>query len=266
MNPIARPTALRTVFVHRQPPNQHPLPKNVGTVAPNAEMVQLLLGGRGWTRDGDEWHEVTAGDLIWDGPGNENISRSDFENPFSCLAVGFQVSRKEGMGIRRFSRWNDLEEINRLASEVLRMMWNPEFDRSALCDYLYFRFLYQVRLYELSLKTANCPPAVAAVVERIERDYAQPLRLEDLAKESGWSVSHLHSEFRKHTRTPPHRMLMQKRLQSARARLLSSNAPIKQIAQECGFFDLPAFVHAFKAQTGQTPGAFRASHWKQNHP
>ena len=36
---------------------------------------------------------------------------------------------------------------------------------------------------------------IQEVMARIERDFSRPLRIEELAKDAGWSVSHLHNEF-----------------------------------------------------------------------
>lgn len=214
-------------------------------------------------RDGEEWREVTAGDLIWLAPGDPVATRSDPENLHRCLSVEFKVSRPEGMGIRRFSKWTDTEEVERLTIETTRMFWNEKFDRNALRDYLYFRLLYQVRAYELALREPQYPGPVGEVMARIGRDFSRPLRIEELAKEAGWSVSHLHSEFQKHTRSTPHQMLIQKRIHVAKERLLCTSASIKEIAVHCGFFDVAAFAHTFKNHTGQTPGAFRTSRWKR---
>ena len=258
MDPIPNPLALENVQYHRQPTGSHPTPV---TLPPYREHVELVTGGRGWVRDGGEWREVLPGDVIWQAPGDQTIGRSDFENPYRCVAVNFRVSRAKGMGIRRFSKWPDVEAINSLYSESLRLLWHDLFDQNALRDYLFARLLYQVRLYERSLREARYPAPVAAVIARIEGDFAQPLRIEDLAKESGWSVPHLHSEFQKHVQSTPHQVLIQKRLRVARERLASTSEPIKQIAADCGFPDMTAFGRVFKARTGQTPSKFRDYHW-----
>jgi AraC-like DNA-binding protein len=39
--------------------------------------------------------------------------------------------------------------------------------------------------------------------------------------------------------------------------LAQTNAPLADLAQECGFGDLPAMVRAFKHELGVTPGAWR---------
>lgn len=258
MNSIPPPVSLLHLFHHRQPAKSVP---SGDRVKPYIEMVELILEGRAWVRDGEEWREVTAGDLIWESPGDTMIGRADPDNLFRCLAVKFEVSRPEGMGVRRFSKWTDIEEIERLTSESIRMMCNENFDRDALRDYLYFRLLYQVKAYELELLEPSYPEPIRVVISRIERDFSKPLRIEELAKEAGWSVSHLHYEFQKHTQSTPHQKLIQKRIHVAKERLLSTSNSIKEIAVHCGFFDVSAFAHTFKTHTGKTPSAFRTSQY-----
>ena len=258
MNSIPPPVSLLKVFHHRQQPNAVP---SGDVVKPFIELVIVMLDGRGWMHDGEEWREVTAGDLIWLAPGDRNIGRADPENLFRCLAVEFKVSRPEGMGIRRFSKWTNTEEIELLTQESTRRVWNEKFDRNALRDYLYFRFLYQVRAYELALSEPQYPGPVGAVMARIERDFSCPLRIEELAKEAGWSVFHLHNEFQKQTQNTPHQTLIQQRIHVAKERLLCTSDSVKEIAVYCGFFDVAAFANTFKTHTGETPSAFRTSRW-----
>ena len=260
MNSVPPPVSLDIVYLHHQRSGENPVPS---VMEPCRERVEVIISGRAWVREGKGWREVKPGDLLWQAPGDETISRSDFENPYVCFAVEFNVSRPEGMGIRRFSKWTDTEEVERLTIETTRMFWNEKFDRNALRDYLYFRLLYQVRAYELALSEPQYTGPVGAVMDRIERDFSYPLRIEELAKEAGWSVSHLHNEFQKQTQSTPHQILIQKRIRVAKERLLCTADSIKQIAIHCGFFDISAFAHTFKTQTGETPSAFRTSRWNQ---
>lgn len=258
MDPIPHPLTLDNVQYHIQRPGTQPVPI---TVRPYREQVELVTGGRGWVRDGRLWREVTPGDVIWHAPGDQTIGRSDPDHPYSCVAVIFGVSRARGMGIRRFSKWPDPGAISALYREAAALLWNELFDQNALRDYLYARLLHRVRLYERSLKEARYPAPVAVVIARIERDFARPLRIGDLARESGWSVPHLHAEFQKHVQSTPHQFLIQQRVKMAREQLASTAAPISQVAADCGFGDLTSFGRVFKIHTGQTPSQFRRHHF-----
>lgn len=254
---IPHPVSVEHVAHYRHTGLKHPRPYLMPLFY---EMVEVVTGGRGWVQDGQEWREVMPGDLLWHAPGQETIGRSDFENPYRCLSVRFRVRRAKGTGLPRFSKWPDIEEINVLASECSHLMLDDTFDRQVLRDYLFARLLFQVRLSERASRASGYPAPLAAAVARIERDFALPLRLDDLAREAGWSVPHLHAEFQKHLQVSPHQMLMQKRLRVAKERLISTWEPVKRIAVECGFADTAAFGHVFKAQTGQTPTGYREYH------
>ena len=226
-------------------------------IPPHQEWVEVVLGGHGWVHDGKTTRAIEPGDIIWQSPGDWTIFSPEFEDPFETFSSQFTVRRARGMGVRRFSKWNDLGEIKALIRETCRFQWDETLDRASLRDYLYAKLLFQVRLYERSLRTAHYPPPLAKALARIETDFAQPLSLDDLARECGWTAMYLQAQFRKYLNIAPHQMLIQKRLQAAKTRLVSSNDPLKKIAADCGFTSLVSFSHAFKVQTGQTPGIFR---------
>ncbi|XHR27509.1 MAG: helix-turn-helix domain-containing protein [Chthoniobacteraceae bacterium] len=257
MNPVPFPLSLIDVFTYRQESGKHPRPF---ILSPYDEWVEIVTGGHGWVREreGDGWHELLPGDLVWQAPGDESLGRSDFENPFRTFVVKFRVRDAQGMGMPRFSKWPDVEEISLLAHETTRLILDETFSRDVMRDYLFSKLIYQIHLHERSQQMTRYPAPIAAVILRIEKDFAQPLRLEELARESGWSLPHLHTEFQKYLKIPPHQMLIQRRLRVAKKRLVSTDEAIKTIAVECGFANIAAFSHAFKAHTGQTPSEYRA--------
>lgn len=259
MNAIPPPIALENLGHYHQTAGRHP-PSHI--ISAYHERVELVTGGRGWIRHNGEWREVLPGDLIWNSPGDSTIGRSDFENPYRCLSAMFRVRRAKGMGVPRFSQWPDVEEINVFANEAPRLMMDDTFDRELLRDYVFSRLLFHVHLSERAARATKYPTPIRAVIARIERDFSQALCLDDLAQEAGWSVPHLHAEFRKHVHSTPHQTLMQKRLRVARERLISTSEPVKSIAVECGFSDMAAFGHAFKNHIGQTPSAYRDYHMR----
>ena len=256
---IPHPLELEYAFHYHHSGTKHP---RAYCIAPFQELVEVVTCGRGWVRDGQEWREVLAGDMLWHSPGDETIGRADFENHYHCLAVGFRVRRAKGTGMPRFSSWADMAEVNVLANECSHLMLDEAFDRQVLRDYLHSRLVFQVRLSERASRASCYPAPLAAALARIERDFGLPLRLGDLARDAGWSVPHLHAEFQKHLQVSPHQMLMQKRLRVAKERLICTWDPVKRIAVECGFSDTAAFGHTFKAQTGQTPTEYREYHMR----
>jgi AraC family transcriptional regulator len=81
--------------------------------------------------------------------------------------------------------------------------------------------------------------------------------LEALAQECGLSRSHFARAFKTSTGLPPHRWLLDRRVERARELLLNSALPIAEIADLCGFADQSHFTRVFKNALGVSPGEWR---------
>ncbi len=85
----------------------------------------------------------------------------------------------------------------------------------------------------------------------------QDVALDELAALAGLSAKHFARAFRQSTGVPPHRWLIEKRIERAKALLAAGELGLAEIAQACGFADQSHFTAAFRRGTGVTPGAFR---------
>ena len=105
------------------------------------------------------------------------------------------------------------------------------------------------------------PPAtyarVANVVERLQRDYAEPLQIGELAREAGLSIAQLERHVTQLYRVTPRQLLARARL-DASLQLLSGNTSIAAIAHACGYTDHSAFARQFRRSTGLSPSDWRA--------
>lgn len=79
----------------------------------------------------------------------------------------------------------------------------------------------------------------------------------ELASECGLSVRHFSRAFRKSFGMPPHRYLLQRRVELARRLLLTPALAIHNVALACGFSDQSHFTRVFKLCTGYSPGQWR---------
>jgi len=253
---IPLPMEVVTVTHYQQAAGSDPSPRRIHD---GEEYVELLTGGRGWVRDGGEFREVRPGSLLWHCCGDETISRSDAKNPYRCLAVRFKVRRRSGRKVPHISVWPEVDAVVRFTEEANRTFFDPDFDRDVLMRYLHATLLFQVSRHERRRRTQQFPEVVRIVLECMEKRFAEPLRLADLAVGAGCSLPHLHDLFRRHVAISPHQWLIQRRLRAAQEKLLGTRASIKEIAHECGFHDPAAFVNAFKRRFGITPAAFRAA-------
>lgn len=98
---------------------------------------------------------------------------------------------------------------------------------------------------------------VAQAVEIIRRDFARPLRIEDVAKSCGQSVRQLQRRFQSAFGMTPQDFLIRTRLLEATRLLERTALSAGEVAAQCGFVDQSSFAQHFRRRMGVSPGAYR---------
>jgi AraC family transcriptional regulator len=86
---------------------------------------------------------------------------------------------------------------------------------------------------------------------------ADDIGLDDLAAIADLSAKHFARAFRQSTGMPPHRWLIERRIDRAKALLVGDDQSLAEIALTCGFADQSHFTAAFRKVVGATPGSYR---------
>ncbi len=94
---------------------------------------------------------------------------------------------------------------------------------------------------------------IARAVERLRQDFDQPLRVEQIARELGMSVSGLHHHFKAVTGMSPLQFQKQLRLQEARRLMLSEDLDAASAAYRVGYHDASHFNREYKSLFGVPP-------------
>ena len=79
-----------------------------------------------------------------------------------------------------------------------------------------------------------------------------------LARVSGVSAAHFARSFKDAFGVPPHRYLLTRRLERAKALLRDTDMPITDIAFQTGWKSLGTFGRTFRDVLGESPGELRA--------
>ena len=95
------------------------------------------------------------------------------------------------------------------------------------------------------------------VVQYIEENLQQPMRLGDLSALVHMSPYHFARLFAGSTGAPPHRFIMRRRIETARALLATDGMRISEIARAVGFCTASHFATTFRRVVGVTPSAYR---------
>ena len=99
--------------------------------------------------------------------------------------------------------------------------------------------------------------ALDRAVELLRARYAEPLRLENVAREVGLSPSHLSLLFSRRYGAPPMKYLTHLRLAHARNELAFSDRPVKEIAARVGYQSVAHFTRAFHREFHAPPATYR---------
>jgi AraC family transcriptional regulator len=121
-----------------------------------------------------------------------------------------------------------------------------------------------VRTYGDGAASPAGPPAgsldrriVDRVTEYVDADLAGTITLDRMADVAALSPFHFARAFKATTGLAPHRFVTARRLEAAKAALLTSDASVVRVAHAVGFFNVSHFRRVFRRELGVTPGELR---------
>jgi AraC-like DNA-binding protein len=105
--------------------------------------------------------------------------------------------------------------------------------------------------------SAPVSAALSATLAYIDDHLDQPLRVPELAARAGLSPFQFDQRIRALFGLSAGQYLSRLRIDRACDRLRHTNAPLSELALECGYADQAAFTRQFHKSVGLTPGAYR---------
>jgi transcriptional regulator GlxA family with amidase domain len=96
-----------------------------------------------------------------------------------------------------------------------------------------------------------------AVLEYVREHYADPIKVEELARLANLSPSQFERRFKKVFQITPTKHILNVRIRAACNLLSSTNDTIAAIALESGFYDHSHFAHNFMRVMGVSPSTYR---------
>src|SRR5882757_4267839 len=151
-----------------------------------------------------------------------------------------------------------------LGASLSALLEHPEEDNSLLADHIALSL--QSHLYQTySATPASSRRARGGLAlwqeshakEAMDANLNKEMDIAQLASECGLSTSRFARAFRQSTGCPPHRWLLQRRIERARDLLLNSDKTLVEIAKACGFSDQSHLTRAFGQIVGTSPGLWR---------
>jgi AraC-like DNA-binding protein len=94
---------------------------------------------------------------------------------------------------------------------------------------------------------------ITRAIDRLRKDFDRPLRIEDIARELGMSVSGFHHHFKAVTAMSPLQFQKQLRLQEARRLMLGEDLDAASAGYRVGYSDASHFTREYKRLFGAPP-------------
>lgn len=132
---------------------------------------------------------------------------------------------------------------------------------SSLIQALFFEFLSIAGFRRDTSTTLPFHPSVEKARELIRTHSAEPLKLTDIARQSGVTSAHLIRIFKAALETTPMDYLWTCRVEAASHLLAETGLSSAEVAYRCGFANPAHFSRRFKQVMQITPGKYRRKAW-----
>jgi AraC-like DNA-binding protein len=108
----------------------------------------------------------------------------------------------------------------------------------------------------------SLPPAryLLRAKDLVDARSAEPITVDDMAREAGLSRAHFSVEFRRAFGVTPHAYLLTRRLERAALLLRTTDHTVTRICMEVGWSSVGSFTASFRRLYGRTPTAYRAAY------
>ncbi|MGJ8527931.1 helix-turn-helix domain-containing protein [Maritalea sp.] len=231
---------------------------------------------------GDSAQDFEDGDLVLVGPNLPHSwvakTRIDNDIPFTALVIWFEKQWLEQIA----TSTPELKPILKLADKMqngikfssdvsgkVRPIFEQVFQKTSQGSMLSFLEIMLLLSEDANMQIlatsqvsnhgTNSSAQLDRVLSHIHENYAQPLRMKQLAQIAALSLSGLDRLFQKHTKTTISDYLINLRIGDASAQLATTSAPVQTIAHNVGYNSLANFNRHFKRLRGVTPRQYRAT-------
>lgn len=100
--------------------------------------------------------------------------------------------------------------------------------------------------------------AMAEVIQFIQKNFGERLRVTDLADRAGLSTYQFEQRIKRLFQITAGQLIQKTRMEAAVRRLRETNDPIATVALDCGYSDQSAFTRQFRQTTGLSPSEYRS--------
>jgi AraC family transcriptional regulator len=185
-----------------------------------------------------------------------------FESDVSIVAVEFsgdEVNRGAAESLTSGSSHRS-ELLNWLGTRLRREMQQTDDASRLSIDGIISEMLAEGSRAKVLDEKRGLAPWLSRAIDYIHDNFATTLNLDDVAAIAGVHSAHLSRVFRQRMHCTVGEYVRRLRFEFACNKILSTEQPLCDLAQEAGFADQSHFHRLFRRQMGITPFAYRKIH------
>ncbi len=266
--PVHRLPAGPRVVVHRMDGTRPPLPDGAHThdfflVSQVRDEVSVIapgdvVGPASWGLTPEELHEVVGWSVLFDPEVlGTHTALAWRTHPLLAPFVGGRPSGVTRLAVPADARAAFEDRFVRLDAELRE---RRDGYLAAATAHLTLLLVDVARLADgvVADLHLNREPLLGEVFAVIERHYAGPLSLRDVAAAVGLSPGHLTTRVRGRTGRTVLEWITERRMLEARRLLATTDAPVAAVGRAVGVPDPGYFARVFRREHGVSPAAWRA--------
>lgn len=204
-------------------------------------------------------------------PGELHEYRFDSDSPCRHLFVHFDIDNQSDLNRYRLLKdfqycvikLQDRSLIPQHMKQMLYMFHHRPPRWRSLAEKLFLYMLEELES-ELEIETGSVryddralPPQISGALQYIEAHSREPIEVEQLARNAGWSHEHFTRTFQQHVGHAPKHWIIKRKMNLAAQLLLQQTDSVKQIARDLGFADEYYFHRLFRRTIGMTASEYR---------
>ncbi len=249
-----------------------PTPKDHGVSSPAFCVIaqgskEVLLGDKSYRYDADRYL-ITAAAL----PTATRVTEASEERPYLGVVLGLDPALvgsvmvdaghpapREHAAVRAFDVSPLDEGLLDAVVRLVRLLDLPAEEADFLRPLVTREIVYRLlkgeqggRLRHIAVLGGHAH-RIATALERLRKDFDQPFRVEDIARELGMSVSGFHHHFKAVTAMSPLQFQKRMRLQEARRLMLGEDLDAAGAGHRVGYGDASQFTREYKRLFGAPP-------------
>ena len=224
--------------------------------------LMYVTAGNHLFGNGQETVRLFPGDVIVLPPHTPYIQQLDNDDGLNYLWLHFTGSNVYGIlneyGIKLFPSVNKTNPTNHLQTRFQRLfdcfIKNDRFREKDLSASLEKLLIEVARAIENNEKPRV---SLSKSINYLNNYYNTQIKIPDLAKMDGHSVTRYNLHFKEQMGMPPTKYIIKLRMNMATELIENSDLPINQIGEMCGYEDYNFFAKVFKAYTGLSPKKYK---------